>query len=681
MGTTASTVFLLVTYDQGSLCALWRPVTVAGLSGYRITVSPPQGAPQTTDAAASANSINIPIALTNVPGYTISIAVLVNADPGPTSTPLGLITAAASVLAMVYDVLPAARLSMLWLAVNQSPVTGYVVVLSDGVGGQWTLTPSTPQAQFTQLLDPTKNYQATIRATGSNGVMQGPVTGPLAPITASTQLLSMIYDTAPAAKLSLTWQVVNSTLVTAYVIVLDEVGASGQWTNTSNEANTEFDQTLDLTHDYQVTIRATGNNGVVQGPATAPLTAITAPASILSVVYDTVPSALLTLVWDAVNQTPVTGYVAMLSEAGTRNVWIATTNTPGTQFVQPLDAAHDYQVTVRATGANGRVQGPASAPLTALTASVQMQSMAYNLLPSPALALTWQAANQAAVTGYVVVLREAGTGAQWTLTPATAQAQFNQTLDTAHDYWATVRATSALGVVQGPATAPLTAITAVPVLTELDYNPGNFLVNWTVLPNAAITGYDVTVASATASNTYPAGNTGQVALQITLDATQTYSVNACATGAAGVVKGPPGAVLAPLLSSPTNPTLVFNGTAFAASWTADSNPAVTGYVAQLLRNGAMADQQSPAAPPATFADTLDSGTVYASWVRSTGVSVKGPWTTRAPGPYRSVATLTFDALGRLTTIARANAATTNFTFDSFGNLESVRSTGAPIQQS
>lgn len=679
MGTTVTTQFLLVTYDPGSLFVMWRSVApVMGLGGYRIFVQPPTGAAQTFDAGANDTTLNIPITITNETGYTISIAVLVDSAPGPQSTPLGLITATVFVMSMVYDIAPAAKLSLLWQPVNQSAVGGYVVVLAEvGTTNQWTQTPTAPQADFNQTLDAAHAYQATIRATGSDGVVQGPVTAPMTAITASTQILLMLYDVSPAAKLSLTWQPVNNNLVTGYVAVLNEVGTSNQWTMTPDDPQTQFDTALDAMHTYQVTVRATGNNGVVQGPATTPLTAITAPTQILSMVYDTVPSMVLTLQWAVVKQGPVTGYVAVLSESGTTNQWIATPDVAQTQFAQALDTAHDYRVTVRATGNGGIVQGPATAPLTAITASTQIKSMTYIVSPAAQLTLTWQAVEQASVTGYVAVLDEVSTSNQWTKTPSTTQAQFIQTLDPAHSYRATVRATGGNGVVQGPDVAPLTAITVAPVLSELDYNPNDFVVSWAQIGGDAVTGYDVTIANGTQATTYPAGKPGQATLSVTLDPTLSYTVIVCATGAGGIVKGPPSLPLVPLLSSPTRPALAFTGSTFNASWTADSGHGVTGYTAQLLSNGEVADEKTPAASPATFTDPLNAGTVYASWVRSTGDKVKGPWTVQAPGPYRSLATLTYDGLGRLAKIARANAETTEFTFDSFGNIKTVRNTVAP----
>lgn len=763
----ATTQFLLVTYDApggtGSLFAMWLPVSVLGLSGYRIFLQPPQGDVQTFDAAAATNQLTIPITI--VAGFTVGIAVLVDGEAGPASAPLGLISAAPYMLAMIYDVAPAATLSLLWQAVNQSPVTGYVAVLEEvGTSNQWTRTPAAPPTSFDQTLDPARQYQATVRATGSNGVVQGPATAPLTAITASTQMLLMVYDLVPSAKLSLMWHAVGG--VSGYVVVLDEVGTANQWNKTPSTAQTEFDQTLDPAREYRVTVRATNGDGVVQGPATVPLAAITASTRMESLIYDLTPSAKLSASWQPVNSGQVGGYVAVLSESGTANQWTATPADAEAEFDQTLDAGKDYQLAVRATGAGGIVQGPATAPLAAITtlpqilamvydtasdpmltlawtavsqggaddyiavlaesgttnqwittpsvahaqfeqflggingyqatvratasggivqgpataplaaitASTQMLSMTYDVSPSAALALTWQAVDQATVTGYLAVLSEIGTANQWNKTPTDAATEFDQALDTDKDYQVTVRAIGDGGVVQGPATAPLAAIATAPILTELDYNPGDFIVSWTQAGGDAIDGYAVIVANPTLSTAYPAGDTDQATLPITLDPAQTYSVVARATGAGGVVEGPPSAALAPLLTAPANPTLVYTGTGFSTSWTADANPAVGGYVAQLLRDGAVADEKAPAASPTGFDDTFDSGTVYASWVRSAGASVKGPWTSQAPGPYRSIATLSYDGLGRISTIARANAATTVFTFDPFGNLLNVSTT-------
>ncbi len=588
MTTTATTQLLLVTCDPGSLFAMWQPVNVPGQSGYRLYLTAPQGAQQTRDVLGGANQTTWPIDLVGQGGYALSVAVIVAGEPGPQSTPLPLITTSTAVLSMIYDVTPSAQLSALWRPVVQTGVSGYVAVLSDGAGGQWTQTPSAPQTTFTQTLDSTKTYQLTIRATGSSGVVQGPVTAPLTAITAATQVLSMVYDVVPAPQLTLLWRAMTQPTADGYVVVLDEVGTSNQWVATPAGPTTQFSQPLDPTQQYTATVRVTGNGGVVQGPATAPLTAITLPA--------------------------------------------------------------------------------------------QMQSMAYSVAPSASLDLIWEPVQQAAVTGYVAVLSQVGTGTQWNRTPQTPQAQFQQTLDPTQSYQATVRATGSNGVVQGPATAPLTAITAVPALSLLDYNPNSFIVSWNTVSGAGIDGYEVTIANATSTSRYPAGNSGQSTLPVTLDPTLTYSVVVRAIDASGIVRGPPSPSLAPLLTGPTNPTLTFTGTTFNVGWTTDQNPAATAYLAQLLKNGASADQSTPSAPPAVFSDAFESGTVYASWVRSTGTSVRGPWTQQAPGPYRSTATLTYDSLGRVKQIARANAVTTDITFDLLGNILTVVDSNAPTGQ-
>lgn len=582
---TATTQFLLVTCDPGSLSAMWQQANAPGQNGYRLYLTSAQGTTQTRDVLDGSTQTAWPIDLVGQGGYTLCIAVLVNDEPGPQSPPLPLITVTAVVLSMVYDTGPNGSLSVLWRAVAQTGVSGYVVVLSDGAGNQWTQHPTSAQTAFEQTLDSNKTYQLTVRATGSGGVVQGPVTAPLTAITASTQVLSMVYDVVPAPQ--------------------------------------------------------------------------------------------LTLLWRAVTQPPADGYVVVLDEVGTSNQWVATPGGPTTQFTQPLDPKQQYTATVRVTGNGGVVQGPATAPLTAITLPTRMQSMAYSVTPSANLDLIWEPVGQPAVTGYVAVLNQVGTGNQWNRTPQTPQAQFQQTLDPTQNYQATVRATGSNGVVQGPATAPLTAITAVPALSLLDYNPNSFIVSWSRVTGTGIDGYEITITDATSTTRYPAGNSGQSTLAVTLDPTSTYSVIVRAIDASGIVRGPPSTPLAPLLTGPASPTLTFTGTAFNASWSTDHNPVVTGYMVQLLKNGASADQSTPTASPAVFSDALESGAVYACWVRSTGTDVRGPWTQQVPGPYRRTATLTYDGLGRVKKIARANAVTTDITFDLLGNILTVVDSNAP----
>lgn len=116
---------------------------------------------------------------------------------------------------------------------------------------------------------------------------------------------------------------------------------------------------------------------------------------------------------------------------------------------------------------------------------------------------------------------------------------------------------------------------------------------------------------------------------------------------------------------------------FTIAWLADQDPLITGYYAELLANGAKVAGALFQKSPATFAKQFDFGIVYTARVRSVGAGVMGPWSAEAASRYRNSAMLTYDACGRLASIARVNNTTTRFTFDAFGNLQTVSDNTAP----
>lgn len=582
-GDPPAPAILLATYEPGTLSVMWQPVQPPGLSGFRLFVATPGSAPQPFDAGAGEISLQVPIQISQ-PGTTVSVAALVNGAAGPQGPAVPVLVEPPVLLLMSYDVVPSARLLVQWRAPLDSNVTGYVAVLDElGTSRQWSVASDQPSAAFAQVLDPAQSYQLTIRATAADGTTQGPVAGPHSPILAAAVMVLMTYDTAP--------------------------------------------------------------------------------------------QPVLTAQWRAPVGPPPAAYIAVLRQTGTPNIRSQTSTAPAAAFGGVLESGSDHVLTVRVTDAAGIIQGPPTPPLTAITEVPQLQVLLYDSSPQPTLTARWTAASQPQVQAWVAALSQAG-GPSWTRATTDPTARFEQALDPSQSYSITVRATEATGLVQGPPSAPVSAVLATPQLTGLDYDGGILSASWTQPAGAGIGGYTFFLAqNGGAPAAHPAGNDDHIAVSGTLDPGSAYAATVRATDAAGIAAGPASTPLAPLTSSPGQPKVKFTGSRLVAGWAADTHPEVTGYEARLVKNGAPTPAAAVTGPSATFEDSLDANVIYGCQARSTGDRVKGPWGPAGPGPYRRRAVTTYDGFGRLTALAFAGGGTLAYGYDDLGNILSVSTTG------
>jgi YD repeat-containing protein len=117
--------------------------------------------------------------------------------------------------------------------------------------------------------------------------------------------------------------------------------------------------------------------------------------------------------------------------------------------------------------------------------------------------------------------------------------------------------------------------------------------------------------------------------------------------------------------------LGYTGTALRLSWLPSGEANISGYSVELLANGGSSETDTPTVSPQTFAASFTSGIVFTAQVRSIGPNTKGPWSTLASGPYQADIVYTYDALGRLGSVAWDAGFTEAYGFDSTGNLLSA----------
>src|SRR5262249_40944681 len=126
---------------------------------------------------------------------------------------------------------------------------------------------------------------------------------------------------------------------------------------------------------------------------------------------------------------------------------------------------------------------------------------------------------------------------------------------------------------------------------------------------------------------------------------------------------------------PVGLRLGFDGAHLRADWTPPGGSGVTGYVVELLQDGAMIESQTPAASPQGFASGLAAGrgaTGRAGAPRGPRPGAWGP--PPATGPYAATIAYTFDGAGRLLTMTWNGARSQTYTLDAAGNVLSVQST-------
>ncbi len=135
--------------------------------------------------------------------------------------------------------------------------------------------------------------------------------------------------------------------------------------------------------------------------------------------------------------------------------------------------------------------------------------------------------------------------------------------------------------------------------------------------------------------------------------------------------GPSSAPLPLLTGGITGLTLGYDGTNLRAGWSGGGLAGVTGYVAELSKDGAVIDTRTPTAPSQVFASGLTSGSTFQARVRAVAGAAEGPWSPYAAGPRATAVAYTYDAAGRLQHMSWDGRTSAAFSFDDAGNLLSI----------
>lgn len=340
-----------VLYDPGVLTVRWFPMSDPDLTGFRVFLQK-QGEPEPEHQDTGPDVYVAKFQQDLSEGkYTTWVATLIGGAVGESSDPLPVITVAANMSAVVYDVSPEIGLTVHWDAVDAEGQTGYVAVLQEvKTGPTRSETTSELEVFFEGALHFNRDYNVTVRAIGNFGIIEGPSSTVYQPVLDTPTVRDLAYDVLPEAALTLRWNPVDQPPVDAYLAELHNTTDKTEVTEPTTETFAVFSGKLEESDAYKAFVRATAQDGVSRGPKSLELVPIVAQASNPALNYN---GTAFPFAWTGIAD--VTDYEAELYENGARadqksgpetSVTFETTLTNGTVY------------TARVRGVGNLVQGP-----------------------------------------------------------------------------------------------------------------------------------------------------------------------------------------------------------------------------------------------------------------------------------------------------------------------------------
>jgi hypothetical protein len=391
-------------------------------------------------------------------------------------------------------------------------------------------------------------------------------------------------------------------------------------------ADGTFEATITVKKDY-TGAPATGNYGIYTYPGGGaayaafetytPITfAAVAPAAPAAPTV-AADGTSVTVVWEAPADggSAISGYTVELASGSGAVVSQTVSGSSVSASFPNLVRGESYTASVVATNAVGTSAASAAstrATIEALAPSAPAKPTATAAgTTSVSVAWTAPAANGSAITGYSVVVSQAGSVVSTTPVVAGTTAATITGLSRATDYSVTVTATNAVGSSDASTAASVRTLAEAPaeVGTPVATVAGPTSVNvaWAAPADggSAVTGYTVSVLQAgSVVRTVP--TTGTSVLIEGLDRGTEYTVTVAATNAAGT--GSASSESTPVTTfdvadAPAAPSAVLSGgTAIDVSWTAPSatgGTPITDYTVVLLAGGSVVGTQTVAADTLT----------------------------------------------------------------------------------
>ncbi len=461
------------------------------------------------------------------------------------------------------------------------------------------------------------------------------------------------------------WTVDLPPRFTGFVLDLTDSDGDKQSFET-NETSFTKDTALSSDKTYTLTITVMVQD---QPSSTSdPLTLISAAPTMRSVAYSVSPGKLAVAWVDAEGDGAkgIETYIATLTEFG-KNTWNLDSNDGSVDFNKTLSSSESYSVTVRGSNESGTVLGPPSSIYEPIVSAPVVLTVMYDTDPSTKLSLQWQGISGNDIQ-YYITLEEFGKNT-WNNTTAETTTTFKKSLSSSEKYSVFVMASDSTGIVLGPSSTVYTPISVSPELSLVSYDSKVLELSWSAADGEGVEAYSATLEKPGSDVWYSSTDQLNTSFNKNLDPATTYNTYVRATGGNGVVFGPNSALLNPLLTSATNFALIYTGTEIDTSWTADSNPVVSGYIVELQKNGAKEAENTPPESPSNFDVTMDDGGVYRCRIRSTAPLLQGPWSDYVYAPYAQAVAYGYDDLSRLTSVSWNTVNRVIYALDDPGNID------------
>lgn len=467
------------------------------------------------------------------------------------------------------------------------------------------------------------------------------------------------------SQLYMEWQVELPPRFTGFQIDLDDSNGGKQSFTTSN---TYLKEKLDLSSS--LTYTATIIVMVQDQPSSSsdPSTLISSAPLLYRVAYTLSPNKLC-LNWQAAQGKGAAGieaYIATLTEVG-KNNWNQSTEGNSTTFDKSLSSSESYTSVVRGANELGNILGPPSTVYNPIVETPIVLSVVYDIDPKDVLTLRWNAVSGADIL-YTVVLQDVG-HSSWSPQTTDLTLDFDKSLDSSKQYTVQVQVSDSTGVVWGPSSKVYIPICVAPELSMVSYDTGVLDLKWDAAVGEGVEAYEAALVKPGADKWYSDTDGLETQFNKNLDEQETYQTSVRATDQDQIVFGPSSDVLIPLLTSATDFNLIYTGTKISTSWVNDSNPAVTGYLVELDKNGAQEAQNTATDSPSDFDETLSDGSVYKARIRSTAPKLQGPWSSWVYAPYAQSISYAYDDYGRLLSQAWNSVSTVSYVLDGPGNIQ------------
>ena len=263
----AAPLVSLVQYDTTPALRLdWTAVAGDGVALYVATLVESGG--PTNNETTGGLSVVFSQELSGQKQYSVSVRAMdaTGVVLGPASNSYSPIVLAPGMSLVQYDTTPALRLD--WTAVQGDGVASYVATLVESGGPTRNETTDSLSVVFSQALSDQKQYSVSVRAMDATGVVLGPPSTPVAPLTTRPSAPTVAYT---GSALLIRWTADTSPSTTAYLAQLLEDDAD-QGSRAESAPPATFDQTLESGKVYKGRVRSTANKvggPKVEGPWTA----------------------------------------------------------------------------------------------------------------------------------------------------------------------------------------------------------------------------------------------------------------------------------------------------------------------------------------------------------------------------------------------------------------------------